>query len=94
MGQSFPSPPNMPDRGQFDYEKTQTETLPTPAQTQIPYSGMLRLRKRPPADVPTITMDLEDLDQFLTDGTSAKMIGSYLCREVDEVEAKITSLRN
>jgi hypothetical protein len=61
---------------------------------------MLRLRKRPPANMPDINsgkpwseMDLADLDEFLADGKSAAFIADYLCRDVDEVEAKIAELR-
>jgi hypothetical protein len=36
-------------------------------------------------------MDMADLEEFLTSGTSVKEIASYLCREL-EVEAKIVSL--
>jgi hypothetical protein len=61
---------------------------------------MLRMRPKPPAGLPTINagtpwlaMDMADLEEFLTNDTSVKEIASYLCREVDEVEAKIVSLR-
>ena len=61
---------------------------------------MLRMRPKPPAGLPTINagtpwsaMDMADLEEFLTSGSSVKEIASYLCREVDEVEAKIVSLR-
>jgi hypothetical protein len=63
--------------------------------------GMLRMRKKPPADLPNVNagepwsaMDLADLDELLTDGVRAREIANYLCRDVDEVEAKIASLRN
>jgi hypothetical protein len=39
-------------------------------------------------------MDLADLDEFITSGKSVELIAEYLCRPVDEVEAKIASLRN
>jgi hypothetical protein len=58
---------------------------------------MLRLRKKPPADFPGqpwSAMDKANLDELLTDGTPAAEIASYLCRDVDEVEAKIASLRS
>jgi hypothetical protein len=35
-----------------------------------------------------------DLDELLTDGVRAREIANYLCRDADEVEAKIASLRN
>jgi hypothetical protein len=62
---------------------------------------MLRMRKKPAsgfeminAGKPWSAMDLADLEEFLTYGRSAAEIASYLCRDVDEVEAKIASLRN
>jgi hypothetical protein len=62
---------------------------------------MLSMRKKPPADLPNVNagepwsaMDMADLDELLTGGTPAAEIASYLCRDVDEVEAKIASLRN
>ena len=61
---------------------------------------MLRMRKKPPADLPNVNagepwsaMDLADLDGLLTDGVPTKEIASYLCRDVDEVEAKIAERR-
>jgi len=39
-------------------------------------------------------MDTADLEEFLTDGVPVKEIADYLCRTVDEVEAKIVSMRN
>jgi hypothetical protein len=61
---------------------------------------MLRMRKKPPSDLPNVNagepwsaMDLADLEEFLTDGRSAAEIAEYLCREVDEVEAKIAERR-
>jgi hypothetical protein len=63
--------------------------------------GHVAFAYKAPADLSAINagkpwsaMDLADLDDFLTDCTSIKGIASYLCREVDEVEAKIASLRN
>jgi hypothetical protein len=44
------------------------------------------------AGTPWSAMDMADLEEFLTSGASVKEIASYLCREVDEVEAKIVSL--
>jgi hypothetical protein len=38
-------------------------------------------------------MDSADLDEFLADGKSADAIAEYLCRDVDEDEAKIAELR-
>jgi hypothetical protein len=60
---------------------------------------MLRMRPKPPAGLPTINagescpaMDIADLEESLTDGQSVEEIAKYLCRTVDEVEAKIASL--
>ena len=39
-------------------------------------------------------MDLADLDEFLTSGKSVEKIAEYLCRDVEEVEAKIAEMRN
>jgi hypothetical protein len=65
------------------------------------YGSSERLRPKPPAGLPTINagepwspMDLADLDEFITSGKSVELIAEYLCRPVDEVEAKIASLRN
>jgi hypothetical protein len=65
--------------------------------TPPPYiSGMLRMRKKPPADRPDINAgepwsetDMADLDELLNDGMPVPEIASYLCRSVDEVERKI-----
>ena len=71
-------------------------------QTGLTYiSGMLRLRKMPPAGLETINsgepwsaMDMADLEEFLTEGQQVTDIANYLCRTVEEVEAKIALLRN
>ncbi len=54
---------------------------------------MLRLRKRPPPDRPTINAgtpwsaeDLADLDELLIERQPINAIASYLCRTVEEVE--------
>jgi hypothetical protein len=39
-------------------------------------------------------MDLADLDEFLIDGVPVAEIAEYLCRTMDEVEAKITALKH
>ena len=61
---------------------------------------MLPLRKKPPSGLPTINagepwsdMDLADLDEFVAAGKPIGQIAEYLCRGVDEVEAKVASLR-
>jgi hypothetical protein len=60
----------------------------------------LRLRKEPPSGLlainagePWSDMDMADLDEFLTAGKPISEIAEYLCRDVDEVEAKIASLQ-
>ena len=57
---------------------------------------MLRMRKRPPADLPMINsdkpwsaMDMEDLFDFYESGTPVADIADYLCRTVEEIQAKI-----
>jgi hypothetical protein len=62
--------------------------------------GMLRLRKRPPSDRPTINAGTPwsaeyraDLDELLSEGQPVREIASYLCRTVAEVQAKIAELR-
>jgi hypothetical protein len=62
---------------------------------------MLRVRKKPPSGLETINsgkpwsaIDMADLEEFLTDGRQVTDIANYLCRTVEEVEAKIVSLRN
>jgi hypothetical protein len=62
---------------------------------------MLRLRKRPPSDRPTINTgtpwsaeDLADLAELVAEGQPANEIASYLCRTVQEVERKIASLKH
>jgi hypothetical protein len=39
-------------------------------------------------------MDLADLNEFLTSGKSVELIAEYLCRDVDEVERKIASIKH
>jgi hypothetical protein len=63
-------------------------------------SGMLRMRPKPPAGLPTINsgtpwseMDIADLQELLQDGRSVAEIADFLCREVDEVADKIASAR-
>jgi hypothetical protein len=58
--------------------------------------GMLRLRKKPPAGLPMINtgkpwsaMDMADLLDFHETGSSVETIALYLCRTVEEVQAKI-----
>ena len=60
---------------------------------------MLRLRKKPPADMPDINsgkpwsaMDMADLFDFHETGSSAADIADYLCRTVEEVQAKIDEI--
>jgi hypothetical protein len=60
----------------------------------------LRLRKKPPAGIPNINagapwsdMDLADLNELLRERRPVEMIAEYLCRNVDEVEAKLVELR-
>ena len=57
---------------------------------------MLYLRKKPPADTPNINtglpwsaLDLQDLRYCLAAGEPAEDIAEFLCRDVDEVRAKI-----
>ena len=64
-------------------------------------SAMLRMRPKPPAELPTINagqpwsaMDMADLEEFLANGAPPAEIAEYLCRDLGEVEAKIASLRN
>jgi hypothetical protein len=38
--------------------------------------------------------NLADLDEFLTSGKSVEKIAEYLCRDVEEVEAKIAEMCN
>jgi hypothetical protein len=56
----------------------------------------LRLRKRPPSGLEMINagkpwspMDMEDLFDFYESGTPVAEIADYLCRTVEEVQAKI-----
>jgi hypothetical protein len=59
-------------------------------------SMSLRLRKRPPSGLQMINagkpwspMDMEDLFDFYEGGTPVADIADYLCRTVEEVQAKI-----
>jgi hypothetical protein len=61
---------------------------------------MLRMRPKPPAGLPTINagepwseMDLSDLKDLIRDRRSIAEIAEFLCREVDEVEAKAAELQ-
>ena len=63
-------------------------------------SVMLRMRKKPPADMPNINsgrpwseMDLADLTDCLKLGESTEQIADFLCRDAKEVEAKVAELR-
>jgi hypothetical protein len=60
--------------------------------------AMLRMRKKPPADMPDINsdkpwseMDLRDLELELKAHRPVAEIAEFLCRDIDEVEAKIAS---
>jgi hypothetical protein len=62
---------------------------------------MLRLREKPSADRPNVNSgqpwsatDLADLQDLLNDGRTVGEIASHLGRPVEEVEAKVRSLRN
>lgn len=57
---------------------------------------LLRLRKKPPANMPDINsgtpwseMDLADLEELLGSGTSIESVASYLRREPEEVEIEV-----
>jgi hypothetical protein len=57
---------------------------------------LLRLRRKPPAGIPNINsgtpwtaMDVADLEDLLRDRTPVAEIAEFLCRDVEEVEAKI-----
>jgi hypothetical protein len=60
---------------------------------------MLRLRKRPPAGPSTINgtpwseLDLSDLSDLLREQRTVAEIAEFLCRDVEEVEAKIAERR-
>jgi hypothetical protein len=61
---------------------------------------LLRMRLKPPAGMPHINsgkpwsaMDLEDLQDLLGQDEPIAEIADYLCREVDEVAAKVAALR-
>jgi hypothetical protein len=60
---------------------------------------MLRLRRKPPAGLPTVNsgqpwseLDVSDLRELRREGRSIAEIGEYLCREVEEVEDKAAEL--
>jgi hypothetical protein len=66
--------------------------------TYIPV--MLYLRQRPPADMPNVNsgkpwseMDIRDLKVALQYNRTVAEIADFLCRDVEEVEAKIAELR-
>ena len=61
---------------------------------------MLRMRKKPPADMPNINsgtpwseMDLADLTDCLKLGEPIEQIADFLFRDAKEVEAKVAELR-
>ena len=61
---------------------------------------MLRMRKKPPADMPNINsgkpwseMGLDDLANCLKLGEPVEQIADFLCRDIEEVEAKVAELR-
>ena len=61
---------------------------------------MLRMRPKPPAGMPTINSgkpwsaeDLDDLQDFIREQVSVEAMADYLCRDVEEVEAKLAELR-
>ena len=61
---------------------------------------MLRMRKKPPADMPNINsgkpwseMDLDDLTNCLMLREPVEQIADFLCRDIEEVEAKVAELR-
>ena len=63
-------------------------------------SVMLRMRKKPPADMPNINsgkpwseMDLADLADCLKLGEPVEQIADFLCRDAEEIEAKMAELR-
>jgi hypothetical protein len=62
---------------------------------------MLPIRKKPPSDRPNANsgqpwsaFNMDELEELLELGKPIGDIADYLCRDVDEVEAKIASLRN
>jgi len=68
---------------------------------RLPYiCAMLRIRPKPPAGLPTISagepwsgMDIADLEYLLGERWSIPEIAEFLCRDVDEIEAKIAEVR-
>ena len=61
---------------------------------------MLRMRPKPPAGRETINagepwteMDMSDLRELIRQRRSIAEIAEFLCREVEEVEAKAAELR-
>jgi hypothetical protein len=59
------------------------------------------MRPKPPADRPNINpgkpwsaFDMDELEELLEHRRSVADIADFLCRDVDEVEAKIASIRN
>jgi hypothetical protein len=76
----------------------QAVTRLCPAAPYIP--GMLRMRKKPSSGLETINsgqpwsaMDLSDLDGLVTDRVPVADIADFVCRDVEEVEAKIAERR-
>jgi len=62
---------------------------------------MLRMRKKSSAEMPNINsgkpwseMDLADLANCLEFGEPVEQIADFLCRDVEEVEAKVAELRH
>jgi hypothetical protein len=60
---------------------------------------LLRLRRKPPAGLPSINsgepwsaMDMDDLNDLVREKVSVAEISEYLCRDIDEVEAKIAEV--
>jgi hypothetical protein len=60
---------------------------------------MLRMHPKPPAGLPMINagkpwsaMDMADLFDFHETGSSVADIADYLCRSVEEVQAKIDEI--
>ena len=61
---------------------------------------MLRMRKKPPADLPNINsghpwseIDSADLADCLERGEPVEQIADFRCRDAEEVEAKVAELR-
>jgi hypothetical protein len=79
IGRTFPSR-SMPDHGPFDYErKIQTGTLPGGLPRRLPWQRLEPTCHR-------VRLDCLWL------GTSIDEIATFLCRDVEEVRAKIAEL--